>query len=102
MSRVIRRTRQVRDDIFDIYRHIHDHNPRAADKVLDAIEHSIRSLLDTPGVGRYWNSPDPRLDRLRVTTILPYRNYLIFFRAAGDDVEVFSASSTALENCSRW
>ncbi len=97
MSRVLRRTRQVRDDIIHIYRHIHDHNHGAADKVFDAIERSIRALLDTPGVGRYWNSPDPRLDRMRVTTVRPYRNYLIFFRAAADRIEVFRVIHGARE-----
>ena len=45
--------------------------------------------MDTPGVGRFWNSPDPRLDGLRVVTVRPFRNYLIFFRAMPRGIEVF-------------
>ena len=89
MSRVIRRSRQVREDIIEICRHIHHRNPSAAEAVFNAIERSVRSIAEVPGVGRYWNSPDPRLDGMRVTTVRPFRNYLIFFRAPSDQIEVF-------------
>ena len=89
MSRIIRRRKQVAGDIIEIYRYIHARSPDAADKVLDAIERSIKSLTNTPKVGSYWNSPDPRLDGMRVTTVTPYRNYLIFFRPVEGVVEVF-------------
>lgn len=89
MRRVIRRTTQVRQDIIEICRYIRHQNPRAADAVFNAIERSIKSLMDVPGVGRYWNSPDPRLDGMRFTTVRPFRNYLIFFRADSNGIEVF-------------
>ena len=88
MSRVIRRTKQLREDIIDIYAYIHQRSPLAAEKVFKAIHKSITALGTTPGVGRYWNSPDPRLDGLKVTTVRPHRNYLIFFRASATAVEV--------------
>ncbi|MEO6436476.1 MAG: type II toxin-antitoxin system RelE/ParE family toxin [Tepidisphaeraceae bacterium] len=88
-NRSIRRTRQVGDDVVAIYRYIHARSEQSADKVFDAIEKSVRSLLDAPGVGRHWNSPDPRLEGMRVTTVRPYRNYLIFFRTVPDGIEVF-------------
>ena len=97
MRRSIRRTNQLASDIIEIYIRIHRDNPRAADKVLAAIERSIRALVDLPGVGRYWSSPDPRLDGLRVTTVRPYRNYLIFFRAVADGIEVFRVVHGARE-----
>ena len=89
MSVKIRRRKQVAGDIVEIYRYIHARSPAAADKVFDAIERSIKALLDTPRIGTYWNSPDPRLDGMRVTPVTPYRNYLIFFRPTDDGVEVF-------------
>ncbi len=89
MPRTIRRTRQVRDDIIDIYRYIHARSPQSADKVFDAIERSIKALRDIPGVGRLWNSTDPRLEGMRVTVITPYRNFLVFFRTTPDAIEVF-------------
>jgi toxin ParE1/3/4 len=50
-----------------------------------------------PGVGRYWNSPDPRLDGMRVTTVTPYRNFLIFFRKVPGGIEVFRVVHGARE-----
>jgi toxin ParE1/3/4 len=89
MKRGIRRSKQSRQDIIEIYRFIHERSPQAAEKVFDAIERSVKSLLDMPGVGRFWNSPDPRLDQMRVTPVTPYRNYLIFFRATSAGIEIF-------------
>ena len=70
MSLPIRRHKRVKDDIVSIYTYVHQQR-------------------DRPGVGRYWNSPDPRLDAMKATTVTPYRNYLIFFRALPDRIEVF-------------
>jgi toxin ParE1/3/4 len=89
MSRTIRRHKVVAGDIVEIYRYIHARSPDAADKVLDAIERSIKSLLDTPGTGNYWNSPDPRLDGMRITTVRPYQNYLIVFRPVQNGIVIF-------------
>jgi plasmid stabilization system protein ParE len=89
MKRRIRRTRQVRDDIITIYRYLYDRSKQAADKVFVALRRSIEGLLDTPGIGRLWDSPDPRLQGMRMTTVRPYRNYLILFRATPGGVEVF-------------
>lgn len=87
--RTICRSAQVKDDIIAIYVYVHRRSPQSAEKVFDAIERSIRRLVDLPGVGRYWNSPDPRLAGMRVTTVRPYRNYLIFFRLVEKTIEVF-------------
>jgi len=89
MRKQIRRTKQLRRDIIDIYRYIYERNPRAAENVLDAIERSIKSLLDTPGIGRIWDSPDPRLQAMRIAIVTPYRNYLIFYRPSAHGVEVY-------------
>ncbi len=97
MTRQIRRSRQVREDIIAIYGYLHKRSPQSAERVLDAIEQSIRSLAKTPGVGRYWNTPDGRLEGIKVTTVRPYRSYLIFFRAAGDEIEVFRIVHAARE-----
>jgi plasmid stabilization system protein ParE len=88
MKRTLRRTRQFEADLVDIYVHLHRQSPQAAEKVFSAIETSARKLIDMPGVGRSWDSSDPRLAGIRVTTVTPYRNYLLFFRPARDHVLV--------------
>jgi toxin ParE1/3/4 len=97
MKRRIRRTRQVRQDIVDIYAYLHERSPQGAERVASAIERSIKHLLDVPGVGRRWQSPDPRLDGMRVTTVTPYRNYLIFFRQSPGGIEIFRVVHGARE-----
>jgi len=89
MKRRIRRNRQVEADLISIYTYIHEKSPAAAEKVLDGIEQYVRSLLDTPGIGTLWNSPDPRLKGLRVAVVKPYRAYLAFFRATPEGIELF-------------
>jgi toxin ParE1/3/4 len=97
MPRQIRRTRQLRQDLIDIYHYIHERNPQAAEKVLSAIERNIKSLLVTPLVGTLWNSQDPRLEGMRVTVVTPYRNYLIFFRPSNTGIDVYRVIHGARE-----
>jgi toxin ParE1/3/4 len=96
-KRRIRRTRQVADDLIGIYLFIHRRSPQGAERVLSVLERNIRSLADTPGVGRLWDTPDPRLEGMRVAVVTPYRNYLIFFRPAPDAIEVFRVVHGAQE-----
>ena len=89
MSRPIRRTKQLRQDIIDIYAYIYERSPQSAERVFDAIERSIRKLPQIAGAGRLWNSTDPRLQGMRVTVITPYRSFLVFFRPTPTAIEVF-------------
>jgi toxin ParE1/3/4 len=97
MKQQIRRTKRVWRDIAEIYHYVQERSPQSAEKVFDAIERSIKSLLDAPGVGRLWSSRDRRLEGLRVTPVRPYRNYLIFFKAVPDGIEVFRVVHGARE-----
>ena len=89
MSRAIRRAKQVQQDIIDIYTYIGQRNSDAAERVVDAIEGSIASLKEFPGIGSVWSANDPRLSGMRVVPVSPYRNYLIFFRPIEDLVEIY-------------
>lgn len=97
MKRSIRRTRQVAEDLIGIYLRIHEHSPQAAERVLTVLERNIRALLDSPGVGRQWESPDPRLEGMRVAVVTPYRNYLMFFRAKPGGIDLFRVIHGAQE-----
>ena len=97
MKRDLQRTKQVRRDIIAIYGYIYERNPSAAENVFDAIERCIRSLSDMPGIGRMWNSTDPRLTGMRVVPVSPYRNYLIFFRPLERAVEILRVVHGARE-----
>lgn len=85
----LRRTRQARGDIVRLYRYVGADNPDAAERLFEAIERSLHALAATPGMGRQWGSNDPRLERLRVYPVNPYRDYLIFYRVVGREVHIF-------------
>jgi len=97
MSRGIRRNRRFRQDLIDIYAYIHERSPQAAERVLNAIERYTQLLLDMPGIGRRWASPDPRLEGMRLAVVTPYCNYLIFFRPTRDGIEVLRVVHGARE-----
>ena len=97
MNRALRRTKQVREDIIGIYTCIGQRNPDAAERVFDAIERCISGLASFPGIGRVWNSSDPRLPDMRVVPVTPYRNYLVFFRAIEKRVEIYRVVHGARE-----
>ena len=97
-NRRLRRTKQVREDLVEIYGFLHERSPRAAERVFDAIESSIRALaLGATTLGRRWESRDPRLDGIRVLVVTRYPTYLVFFRLAGDVVEIYRVLHGARE-----
>ena len=97
MTRKIHFARRVRTDIIRIYTSISQRSPEAAERVSEAIHRSIQQLGDMPGVGRAWESTRELLQGMRVATVRPYRNYLIFFRPTEKTVEVFRVVHGARE-----
>jgi plasmid stabilization system protein ParE len=84
----VRYSALAKDDIHEIYRYVFARSESGAEKLLNAIVRTIRSLADTPGIGHRHPTNEPELDGLRITTVTPYRSYLIGFRVRGDAVEV--------------
>jgi toxin ParE1/3/4 len=73
---------QYERDLTEIWQHIAQGNPVAADRVVMAIERTIELLGDFPGMG----APCPHLaPGLRRTL---WRNYLIYYRVQADRVEI--------------
>lgn len=97
MKRRLRRTKQVRDDLIEIYGFLYERSPHAAERVFDAIEAAIRALQEKPSIGRQWASFDPRLAGMRVLVVTKYPSYLVFFRLSGRDIEVYRVLHGARE-----
>lgn len=97
MKRRLRRTKQVREDLIEIYGFLYERNPHAAERVFDAIEAAIRTLQAKPSIGRLWGSRDPRLAGMRVLVVARYPSYLVFFRMTGRDIEVYRVLHGARE-----
>jgi len=97
VRRGIRRTRQFGRDVIAICSYIRERNADAAARVFDAIENTSETISELPGIGTIWHSPYPGLDGMRVVTVAPYRNYLIFFRLVEDTVELYRVVHGARE-----
>jgi toxin ParE1/3/4 len=88
MSYTLVQRQSARRDILEIIDRISDDNPAAAAAVFEAYEYSLELLKTTPDMGRPYGSPDPRLANIRVLSMHRYRNYLIFYRHIGEQVDV--------------
>jgi len=73
---------QYERDMVEIWHHIAQHNLDAADRVVVAIETTIETLSQFPGIG----TPCPHLaPGLRRTL---WREYLIYYRISANTVEI--------------
>jgi toxin ParE1/3/4 len=70
-------TPQAADDLDEIYSFIARDNPRAADRVEDAIFRACQILADSPLIGHVRN--DLTASPLRFWAVRPYSNYLIVY-----------------------
>ena len=80
MRRPIEVSRAALADLDGIYDYIARDNPRAAANVLRELDSSIQLLADQPKLGRKY--PYRRL------RLLIHANYLIFYRARPDTIEI--------------
>lgn len=81
MPQVLKRP-QAEADLEDIWWHIAQDNPDAADRLLDNIEERCITLARFPYIG---TSRDELLPDLRS---LPVGNYLVFYLSIADGIEV--------------
>lgn len=89
MKLLARRSPQFRSDLLELYAFVHQRSPQGAELLLDAVERTVSLLCEHPGSGRAWLSPDPMLAGMRVMLAMPYRNYLVFYRAYATYIEFY-------------
>ena len=76
---------QYERDIAEIWHHIAQHNPGAADRVVMAIENTIELLGEFPRIGTQCPHLAPGLRRTL------WRQYLIYYRFSPNKVEIVRA-----------
>lgn len=57
-------------------------------RFLDAAGATFAALARMPGIGERRESPDPRLAGMRIWRVENFEKHLIFYRPAGDDLEI--------------
>lgn len=78
-------TRQAREDLIDIWLHIAEDDPRAADRVLDRLDETARHLAGHPEMGA---ARDDIRTGLRSLISGPY---LLLYRVTDPGVEIVRA-----------
>jgi toxin ParE1/3/4 len=63
-------------------------NLQTALRFYDAASVTFGKIASMPGMGERWPSTHPRLGGLRVWRIEGFERHLIFYRAAGDGIEI--------------
>lgn len=82
MTRRLVRSPRAIQDLLEIWTYIAQHDPVAADGLLDALDLRMRLLLEQPLLGRPRGGLAPGLRSLS------FENYLILYRADGGRIEV--------------
>jgi toxin ParE1/3/4 len=75
-------------DLTEAYLYIGEDSPEAAERLLNAVGDAIGLLLENPGAGSPRQFRSPRAQGIRSWAPRDFPNHLIFYRVAGDDLEV--------------
>jgi toxin ParE1/3/4 len=86
-GRVTWRSIAVRD-LGEAYAYIGEEAPEAAERLLDSVERSIELLLENPSAGRLSEFPSTRARGIRSWSPRGFPNYLIFYKADGNGLEI--------------
>jgi toxin ParE1/3/4 len=78
----------VEDELWTIWEHIAEDNPDAATRVVEAAYKTFKMRAATPGLGRLRKFRNPRLKGIRSWLVSGFENYLIFYRAVPQGIEV--------------
>ena len=79
---------QALEDLDIIWLHIAHDNPDAADRVIEAAYRICKSLAEHPELGPVRQFPGNIPAGIRFFVIPDFPNYIIFYRAADDGVEI--------------
>ena len=79
-ARIDRHPAVVEQDLPDIYSFIAEHDPAAAERVLDAVEETFRQLARHPDCGVLYPTRNRKLRGLRMFPVSRFPNYLVFYR----------------------
>jgi toxin ParE1/3/4 len=75
-------------DLMEAYIYIGADSPAAAERLVDAVGNTVAFLLENPGAGRVREFSSASLRRVRSWSVEGFQNYLLFYRVAGENLEV--------------
>jgi plasmid stabilization system protein ParE len=78
----------VEDELWIIWSFIARDNPDAADRVVEAAYETFKTLADKPSLGRSQKFGNRRLKDIRSWRVTGFDNYLIFYHAIPEGIQV--------------
>jgi toxin ParE1/3/4 len=88
MSHAIRRHRNVRRDLADIFVYIGRTRVESADRFLSEADATFQRLARSPGIGVRYAPDDPLFEGIRVFPVSRFKKYLIFYRPIEGGIEI--------------
>lgn len=88
MSYRLRRQPEAEQDIFAHTARIARDQPRAALRFVSAIEETCALLAEHPEMGTAYRTTHPELAGVRKWVFPGFRNYVLYYRVAGDVVDL--------------
>jgi toxin ParE1/3/4 len=79
---------QARSELDEQAQYIARDSLDAALRSLDAAEKTFYEIAESPGLGHRWESPDKRLQGVRVWRLKGFKKHLVFYRPIADGIEV--------------
>jgi toxin ParE1/3/4 len=83
-------------DAFGYFQRIFEHNPDAAIRFLEAIDHTVEDLTLQPSKGRLRKFSSKDLKNIRSWRVDDFENYLIFYRFAEMRLEILRIKHGAM------
>lgn len=84
-------------DAFGYFHYIHEHNPDAAVRFLEAIDQTVEGLALQPFKGRLRKFRGQDLKNIRSWRVDGFENYLIFYRGTETRVEILRVKHGAMD-----
>lgn len=84
-------------DAFGYFQYIHENNPDAALRFLEAIDSTVEGLSLQPLKGRLRRFRGRDLKNIRSWRVNDFENYLIFYRFAGERLEILRIKHGAMD-----
>ncbi len=88
MSASITRLARARKDLADAAVYVGRSDPAVADRFLHAVEETLAKVLEMPGTGSLWDSPESELAEVRWKAVSGFEKWLLFYRATAHGIEV--------------
>jgi toxin ParE1/3/4 len=84
-------------DAFGYFQYIHENNPEAAHRFLEAIDGTVEKLALQPLKGRLRKFRGRDLKKIRSWRVDNFENYLIFYRFTGMRLEILRIKHGAMD-----